>query len=192
MATWPAGTPFTKSRDRDRASICSGQSPASRRSGARGVEVRGGSCTNRSLALVGAGYEQCGKEFMVNRPSFRWHAVELLESGTWEVLRGGGWAPASAGTVVRGGGPPPRVLNSKLVARTVIVEFDAAEPPLKAELIYTSDTRSQWSKRQWRSVPAPFSGNRIEVTLPNEAHIYYVSLWDVRGFQVSTCYSLDY
>jgi AraC-like DNA-binding protein len=57
-------------------------------------------CTNRSLALVGAGYEQCGKEFMVNRPSFRWHAVELLESGTWEVLRGGRWAPASAGTVV--------------------------------------------------------------------------------------------
>lgn len=57
-------------------------------------------CTNRSLALVGAGYEQCGKEFMVNRPSFRWHAVELLERGTWEVLRGGRWAPASAGTVV--------------------------------------------------------------------------------------------
>ncbi len=57
-------------------------------------------CTNRSLALVGAGYEQCGKEFMVNRPSFRWHAVELLERGTWEVLRGGRWVPASAGTVV--------------------------------------------------------------------------------------------
>lgn len=95
-------------------------------------------------------------------------------------------------SVVRGGGPLPRVLNSKLEARTVIVDFDAAGPPLKAELIYTSDTWSQWSKRQWRSVPAPFSGNRIEVTLPNEARIYYVSLWDVRGFQVSTPYSLDY
>jgi len=55
---------------------------------------------NRPLALVCAGYEQCGKEFSVDRPSFRWHAVELLESGAWEVLRGGRWAPASAGTVV--------------------------------------------------------------------------------------------
>ena len=55
---------------------------------------------NRPLALVCAGYEQCGRDFLVDRPSFRWHAVELLESGTCEVLRGGRWAPASAGTVV--------------------------------------------------------------------------------------------
>ena len=55
---------------------------------------------NRPLALVCAGYERCGEEFLVNRPSFRWHAVELLESGAWEVLRAGRWFPVSAGTVV--------------------------------------------------------------------------------------------
>lgn len=54
----------------------------------------------RPLALVGAGYEQCGREFCFDRPSFRWHAVELLESGAWEVLRGGSWTRVSAGTVV--------------------------------------------------------------------------------------------
>lgn len=54
----------------------------------------------RPLTLVGAGYEQCEREFSVDRPSFRWHAVELLESGAWEVLRGGRWVPASAGTVL--------------------------------------------------------------------------------------------
>lgn len=55
---------------------------------------------NRPLALVCTGHEHCGNNFLVDRPSFRWHAVELLESGSWEVLRGGRWAPASAGTVV--------------------------------------------------------------------------------------------
>jgi AraC-like DNA-binding protein len=52
------------------------------------------------LALVCAGYEECGPDFIVDRPSFRWHAVELLDSGSWEVRRGGRWAPAAAGTVV--------------------------------------------------------------------------------------------
>ena len=62
---------------------------------------------NRPLALVCAGHEQCGNNFLVDRPSFRWHAVELLESGSWEVLRGGRWAPASAGTVVTYGPSQP-------------------------------------------------------------------------------------
>jgi len=52
------------------------------------------------LALVCAGYEECGPDFLVDRPSFRWHAVELLESGSWEVRRGGRWVAAAAGTIV--------------------------------------------------------------------------------------------
>jgi len=58
------------------------------------------SAGTRSLALVCAGYEECGPDFIVDRPSFRWHAVELLESGSWEVRRGGRWVAAAAGTVV--------------------------------------------------------------------------------------------
>lgn len=52
------------------------------------------------LGLVCAGYEECGPDFAVDRPSFRWHAVELLESGAWEVRRGGRWLAAAAGTLV--------------------------------------------------------------------------------------------
>jgi AraC-like DNA-binding protein len=54
----------------------------------------------RALALVCAGYEECGPDFFVDRPSFRWHAVELLDRGAWEVRVGGAWVPATAGTVV--------------------------------------------------------------------------------------------
>lgn len=54
----------------------------------------------RPLALVCAGYEECGPAFAIDRPSFRWHAVELLESGSWEVRRGGRWVAAGPGTVV--------------------------------------------------------------------------------------------
>jgi len=56
--------------------------------------------TRSSLVLVCAGYEECGPGFLVDRPSFRWHAVELLESGAWEVREDGQWVPAAAGTVV--------------------------------------------------------------------------------------------
>ena len=54
----------------------------------------------RALALVCAGYEECGPDFFVDRPSFRWHAVELLDRGAWEERDGGAWVPATAGTVV--------------------------------------------------------------------------------------------
>lgn len=53
-----------------------------------------------TLALVCAGWEECGPGFMVDRPSFRWHAVEYLESGQWEIRNGKRWTPAMAGTVV--------------------------------------------------------------------------------------------
>ena len=54
----------------------------------------------RPLALVCAGYEECEPGFVVDRPSFQWHAVEFLESGSWEVRRNGRWVSAAAGTVV--------------------------------------------------------------------------------------------
>ena len=52
------------------------------------------------LALVCAGYEECGPDFVVDRPSFQWHAAELLESGSWEVCHGGRWVSAGAGTIL--------------------------------------------------------------------------------------------
>lgn len=52
------------------------------------------------LALVCAGYEVCEPGFFVDRPSFQWHAVEFLESGSWDVRQEGRWVSAAAGTIV--------------------------------------------------------------------------------------------
>lgn len=54
---------------------------------------RGGIC------LVCAGWESCEPDFSIDRPSFRYHAVELLAGGAWEVCTGKRWIPASAGTM---------------------------------------------------------------------------------------------
>jgi AraC-like DNA-binding protein len=54
----------------------------------------------KSAALVCAGWEECHPRFVVDRPSFRWHAIELLATGDWRVRTGQRWVPARAGTVV--------------------------------------------------------------------------------------------
>jgi AraC-like DNA-binding protein len=51
-------------------------------------------------ALVCAGWEECRPDYAIDRPSFRYHAVEFLAAGTWEVRTGGRWQPAAAGTVM--------------------------------------------------------------------------------------------
>ncbi len=53
-----------------------------------------------SLHLVSAGWEECSPRFLIDRPSFRFHAVELLAAGQWEVRTDGRWKPAAAGTLV--------------------------------------------------------------------------------------------
>jgi AraC-like DNA-binding protein len=88
------------------------------------------------LGLVCAGYEECGPDFAVDRPSFRWHAVELLESGAWEVRRGGRWVAAGAGTLVAYG--PRQAGGIRAVARG---------PHGK----YFADFRGTGARQEWRA-----------------------------------------
>ncbi len=53
-----------------------------------------------ALSLACVGWEECRADFVIDRPSFRYHAVELLAGGQWDVRRGSRWVPAAAGTVV--------------------------------------------------------------------------------------------
>ncbi len=40
------------------------------------------------FVVVGAGWEECQDDFRIDRPSFRYHALELIDSGEWEVRLG--------------------------------------------------------------------------------------------------------
>ncbi len=57
--------------------------------------------------LVCAGWEECERDYVIEREDFRFHAVELLTGGAWEVKTGGGWKPAAVGTVLSYGPQAP-------------------------------------------------------------------------------------
>lgn len=54
----------------------------------------------RGTSLVCAGWEECLPDYAIDRPSFRYRAVEFLAAGAWEIRTGARWEPAAAGTVM--------------------------------------------------------------------------------------------
>ncbi len=54
----------------------------------------------RGISLVCAGWEFCEPGFSIDRPSFRYQAIELLTAGGWEICTGKQWITVSAGTVL--------------------------------------------------------------------------------------------
>ena len=53
--------------------------------------------------LVCAGWEECHTDFKIQRPSFRYHALELIVSGDWQATFGGRRRLIGPGTVLRYG-----------------------------------------------------------------------------------------
>ena len=70
-------------------------------------------CRRGDICLVCAGWESCETDFSVDRPSFRYHAVELLAGGAWEIRKGQRWIPAPSGTVVIYGPGKPGGVRAK-------------------------------------------------------------------------------
>lgn len=54
----------------------------------------------RGASLVCAGWEECLPDYAIDRPSFRYRAVEFFAAGAWEIRTGARWEPAAAGTVI--------------------------------------------------------------------------------------------
>jgi AraC-like DNA-binding protein len=57
--------------------------------------------------LVCAGWEECEPDFIIDRPSFDLHAVELLATGSWQIRTGRSWLAADAGTILKYGPSQP-------------------------------------------------------------------------------------
>jgi AraC-like DNA-binding protein len=53
----------------------------------------------RAPAVVCSGWEECQPDFAIERPCFRYEAIELLVSGLWECRRGKRWVRCSPGTL---------------------------------------------------------------------------------------------
>jgi len=95
---------------------------------------------------------------------------------------------AFADSLVRDGAELPRITGIQRADQSVTVDFQSPEAVSKAELNYTTDVQGPWAQRPWQSIPASVSANQVQATLPPEARLYYVSIWNKRGLQVSTSY----
>jgi dienelactone hydrolase len=91
-----------------------------------------------------------------------------------------------ADSILRGGKPLPRVVSQQIQDRQVTVAFESTVPVVKAELNFTSDTTSPWPDRPWTAIPATLQGNVATATLPAEAKLYYMNLFDDRDCAVSS------
>jgi dienelactone hydrolase len=93
-----------------------------------------------------------------------------------------------ADSLVCDGEKLPTITRIQRADRSVTVDFQSPEAVSKAELSYTTNVQGPWAERPWQSIPASVSANQVQATLPPEAHLYYVTVWDKRGQQVSTSY----
>jgi hypothetical protein len=91
-----------------------------------------------------------------------------------------------ADSILKEGAPMAAIASQQRKDRGVTVTFQSEHPIVKAELNFTADTTSPWPKREWKNLPAIIKGNTITATLPPEAKIYYVNLFDDRDCVVST------
>lgn len=48
----------------------------------------GGAAPAQKVKVVGAGWEECLPDFRIERPHFRYHAIEMVEAGEWAVRMG--------------------------------------------------------------------------------------------------------
>lgn len=93
---------------------------------------------------------------------------------------------AFADSVVRGGVPLPRITNVERRDGTVSISYTSDHPVVRAELNYTADPAGEWEKREWKTVPAEVQPGTVRATLPPDAVVYFVNLFDDRGLLVSS------
>lgn len=101
---------------------------------------------------------------------------------------GAGENPAEIAAYARhfsDGAPPlPEILATQRHGREVSLSYRAWTTITHAELNFTTDN-GLWPFREWHSLPAQLDGERVTATLPADATVYYLNLFDERECAVS-------
>ncbi len=92
-----------------------------------------------------------------------------------------------ADSIVKDGHPLARVTSTERDGLSAWVKFRAADPIVKAELVFTKD-RSAWTERHWAIAEAQIEsdGSSAQAKIPSDATAYFVNLIDAQGHVVST------
>jgi dienelactone hydrolase len=90
-----------------------------------------------------------------------------------------------ADSLLKGGAPLPVITGCGRDGTNVWATYSARVPVLKAKLNFTKDT-GRWQDRQWESIPAGLTNDRVTASLPAGTRVYYFNLFDERDCVVST------
>ena len=91
-----------------------------------------------------------------------------------------------ANSILRNGAPLPRITEQGIADDTTWAVFSTTVPVVKAELCFTRAT-GRWQDREWESQPAMIDAatSRVTATIPTDATVFYLNLFDDRGCVVS-------
>ncbi|HQU47044.1 MAG TPA: alpha/beta fold hydrolase [Pirellulales bacterium] len=105
-----------------------------------------------------------------------------------------GWGPPEIGiyvdSVLKDGRPLATIGPTEQRGNRAAARFKATVPIMRAEAHYAVAT-GPWNKRSWQSVSAVHTGEAVSAELPTARPlVYYLSVTDERGAQVSTPHEL--
>lgn len=105
-----------------------------------------------------------------------------------------GWAPMEIGlfidSVLKEGRPLPTIGHAEVRGSRVAADYRSTVPIARAELHYAV-ADGPWKKRGWQSMSALHARDTVSAELPNiRPLVYYLSITDERGAQVSTPHEL--
>ena len=133
-------------------------------------------------------------------PMDSWKKSYLLPRGTRDlclrVRMPHGHGPAGenpeeirifADSILRHGKPLAKITDQDHSDSEVWASYQSELPITKAELNYPAET-GRWQDRKWESVPAKIDGsaNRVSASIPSNARVIYLNLFDDRNCAVST------
>ncbi len=92
-----------------------------------------------------------------------------------------------ANALLRGGEPMPGIVEQGNSQEAAWANFQSAVPVESAELCFTKDS-GKWQDRVWQSIPADIdlATKRVSATIPTDARVFYLNVFDARGCAVST------
>lgn len=92
-----------------------------------------------------------------------------------------------ANHILRGEKPLQKILKQGVADNTAWVQFDSQVPLTKAELTFTRDA-GKWQDRKWEAAAATIdtASNRVTATIPDDAKVFYINLFDNRNCVVSS------
>lgn len=91
-----------------------------------------------------------------------------------------------ANSILRNGDPLPAITQQGVDADKTWAVFNSTVAVSKAELCFTRST-GRWQDREWEAIPAMIDAttSMVTATVPSDAKVFYLNLFDERGCVVS-------